>query len=104
MQLVSSAYAVEEARRNLAAGPQRQRLASLLANVGTVPQPPPETVPGYPELPEKDRPIIAAAVAARATHLITGDRKHFGPFFGSRAAGVLVLPPADYLRDRDPAL
>ncbi len=30
-------------------------------------------------LPEKDAPVLAAAVAAGAAFLITGDRKHFGP-------------------------
>lgn len=39
-----------------------------------------------------------AAAAAGATHVLTGDVTHFGPFYGRRAAGVLILPPADYLR------
>jgi hypothetical protein len=51
-------------------------------------------------LPEKDQPILAATVAGRATHLITGDVKHFGEFFGKTLAGVMVLPPAAYLRGR----
>ena len=33
-------------------------------------------------LPAKDRPIFLAAVEAHATHLLTGDRAHFGPYFG----------------------
>jgi hypothetical protein len=37
-------------------------------------------------------------VAAGATHLITGDMRHFGPYFGQRVLGVLVIPPARYLR------
>jgi hypothetical protein len=48
-------------------------------------------------LPEKDAPILLAAVAARATHLITGDLRHFGPLFSKRIAGLIILPPADYL-------
>jgi len=37
---------------------------------------------------------------ARSTHLITGDLRHFGPYFGKKLAGILVLSPADYLRLR----
>jgi hypothetical protein len=49
-------------------------------------------------LPEKDAPIFLAAVAARATHLLTGDLRHFGPYFGRTIGGILILPPATYLR------
>jgi len=37
-------------------------------------------------------------MAAGATHLITGDVRHFGRYFGQRVLGVLVMPPAQYLR------
>ena len=50
-------------------------------------------------LPEKDRPILLAAVRAGATHLITGYFAHFGPYYGKRIGGVLILPPARYLRE-----
>lgn len=50
------------------------------------------------ELPAKDRPIFLSAVTARATHLLTGDRAHFGPYFGLTIAGVRIERPADYLR------
>jgi hypothetical protein len=52
------------------------------------------------QLPEKDWPIVAGALAARATHLITGDLPLFGSHFGKQSFGVLVLPPAAYLRSR----
>jgi len=48
----------------------------------------------------KDVPILLAAIEARATHLITGDMRHFGPHFGKRIEGILVLSPADYLVQR----
>ncbi|HUL34808.1 MAG TPA: hypothetical protein VL128_13055 [Candidatus Eisenbacteria bacterium] len=51
-------------------------------------------------MPEKDRPILAAAIAARAMHLITGDGRHFGAYFGKRVSGVVVMTPAEYLRRR----
>jgi hypothetical protein len=49
-------------------------------------------------LPPDDQVIFLAAMAARATHLLTGDRIHFGPYYGRTIAGVLVLPPSVYLR------
>ena len=48
-------------------------------------------------LPEKDLPILRAAVASGATHLVTGDRKRFGHLFGQKVAGVLVLRPGELL-------
>ena len=47
-------------------------------------------------LPLKDRPILVAAIAAQATHLLTGDFKHFGPLYGKRIHGVLILSPSTY--------
>jgi len=41
-------------------------------------------LPGGIALPEKDRPILLAAIEARATHLITGDKRLFGKYFGKR--------------------
>ena len=42
----------------------------------------------------------AAAIANRATHLITGDRRDFGAYFGKQLGGVLILPPRDYFESR----
>lgn len=90
VEWVTSAYAVEEARRNLA----RQSpvaLAEFLLLVQTL-----HLVAGTVSLPEfglpaKDRPILGAAVAAGCTHLLTGDFKHFGPLFGRKIGGVRVI-------------
>lgn len=99
-ELVMSSYAVEEARRNLDRAEQRADLEELLevVRVSKVLADPAE----HPEikdadLPEKDLPILRAAVASRCTHLVTGDRRHFGHLFGKKVAGVLVLRPADHL-------
>ena len=48
-------------------------------------------------LPAKDRPILAAAVGCRATVLVTGDRRHFGPLLGRRFGGTVVLAPREAL-------
>ena len=96
-ELITSDYAAEEARRTLE--PEAaSRLQELLASVRIVPGVTYSVVPESKELPEKDRPILLAAVAAGATHLLTGDVTHFGPFFGRTISGVTVVTPTTYLR------
>lgn len=99
-ELVTSAYAVEEARRNLSTTEQRADLNELLGAVrvsNLLADPAEHSEIEGSGLPEKDLPILRAALAASATHLITGDRRHFGHLFGEKVAGVLVLRPADYV-------
>jgi len=55
-------------------------------------------LPDGVSLPRKDVPSLLAAIEARATHLLTGDLRHFGSYFGKRVEGILVLPPGEYLR------
>jgi hypothetical protein len=99
-RLVSSLYALEEARRNLARKcPERSaRLEALAAQVLVVPQP--SASPPPLALPEQDVPIFAAARAASASHLLTGDSKHFGPYMNQaeKTEGVLIQTVTDYLR------
>jgi hypothetical protein len=40
---------------------------------------------------------------AQATHLLTGDVRHFGPYFGKTVQGVLVVTAAEYLKLREKA-
>ena len=95
VELLSSGYAVEEARRNLETAVQRGRLTRLLRRVQLV-EPEHFTLPRGVRLPEKDLPILLAAIEGGATHLLTGDWEHFGPYFRQEVAGVLILPPAEY--------
>ncbi len=44
-------------------------------------------------LPEKDRPVLAAAIALRCDALLTEDRRHFGAGFGQRFGGVEIHSP-----------
>ena len=102
-ELVTSAYAVEEARRNLDTGERRSDLGGLLeavrvSNLLADPTAFPEIEASG--LPEKDLPILRAAVASGATYLVTGDRKHFGDLLAEEVAGVLVLRPAELLAMR----
>jgi hypothetical protein len=76
-ELLSSQYAVAEARRNLETPAQRRRLAWLLRRVRLV-EPEHFTLPRGIRLPEKDLPILLAAIDGGATHLLTGDWEHFG--------------------------
>lgn len=89
---VTNAYAIEEARRNL----KLKRFGSvevlnqLLAKVTidnhlytSVPVP----------LKSKDIPILGGAIALGCSHLLTGDERDFGVYFGQTVAGVLVLSP-----------
>lgn len=98
VRLVTSEYAAEEARRNLDSAEQRADLEALLAGLEIVGTPADRRIPSVPKLPDKDRPILLAAIEARATHLLSGDVEHFGPHYGRTVEGVLILPPADFLR------
>jgi predicted nucleic acid-binding protein len=97
--LVSSAHAIEEARRNLTAKhPHRfGDLEALLASIEVSPEPRAATLAwaSAAGLPPKDAPILAAAVDARCHILATGDRTDFGALFGRRMRGTIVMLPAD---------
>lgn len=99
--LVTSSFAVQEARRNLEDPRQKTRLGELLRGmeVGEALMLPPERRGGV-ELPEKDWPILGGAVASGATHLVTGDQRHFGQYFGSQIRGAWIVKPGDYLRGK----
>jgi len=96
--LVSSRYALEEARINLPEA-AHARLDKLAARLVLYEAGPAELVEDI-ILPGKDMPILSAAIIGKATHLITGDWKHFGKYFGKTLSGVLVLPPSVYLKKR----
>jgi uncharacterized protein len=98
--LCTSHYAAEEARLNLSDDVQKDRLARLL-----LPLPFCEAsergLPHGISLPGKDAPILIAAIQAGATHLLTGDVRHFGSYFGKTVEGVLISLPGEYLRHRN---
>lgn len=99
-QLLSSSYAVEEARRNLADRGQLRRLDRLLRAVRLTDRVPDRPLPPGMSLPQKDRPILLGAIGAGATHLVTGDSRHFGRLFGETVAGIVIVTPARYLAQR----
>jgi uncharacterized protein len=101
VRLLSSAYAIEEARRNLTTPEQIGELDNVLANVELVAHSLALHVEAQAAgLPSKDIPILEAAIDGAATHLLTGDKKHFGALYGQTIKGVLIQRPADYLSAR----
>lgn len=97
IEILTSAYAAEEARRNLEDAEARGRLEALLERIRIAPESGEGSLPSGIQIAEKDRPILRSAIAAGVTHLLTGDLKDFGRFFGKRVRGVLIQTPAEYL-------
>lgn len=97
--LCSSRYALEEARINLATEDQRTRLTEL-AEALQLSEAFIRELPRGVSLPDKDMPILLAAIEAGATHLLTGDMRHFGPYLGRKLAGLMVMLPGQYLKTR----
>jgi hypothetical protein len=51
-----------------------------------------DLVVGLP-LPDKDKPVLAAALRHRCSILVTGDQSHFGALYGKPLQGVTVHSP-----------
>ncbi len=98
--LMSSRYAVAEAERNLDTDAQRARLQILAQGMALIDAPDHVALPAGVELVAKDAPILLAAIESRATHLLTGDRTHFGALYGRKIGGVKIMPPATYFKQR----
>lgn len=89
-------YVVEEARRNLVA----KALGGLTALEALLPrlrvseiQHADRALEAALPLPEKDRPVLAAAIRHGCGALVTGDKSHFGPLFGKTIRGVTIHSP-----------
>jgi len=95
-KLVVDGYVLDEAHRNLSSKfhdgvKALDALAAALetanthaGNLGLLAKLP---------LPDKDKPVLLAAIAARCQVLVTGDQTHFGPLYGQRISGVVVHSP-----------
>ncbi len=99
-ELLTSKYALEEAMVNLPEPAQRRRLAGLMESVTLVSESADGRLPTDVDLPPKDRPILTAALRAGASHLVTGDLTHFGPYLGRSVQGMRILTPAALLGRR----
>jgi len=102
-ELVTSGYCLTEARENLV----RKRPEAMsgfskkLALVKIVPgaEPEPWMVQA---LPEKDGPVLAAAIASGAGVLLTGDVRHFGRLMAREDFEPKVLTPSRFIRTYRP--
>ena len=102
--LAADAYVVAEARRNLEAKAGADApvyLQGLLAQMDVRQLSYAEVAHAHSLvgwLPEKDRPVLLAAMAMQCDVLLTGDRTHFGAGYGKTFAGVTVYAPAQLAR------
>jgi len=93
------AYVVAEARRNLEAkGPTAvHTLDALLVHLRVAAARSLSAGAADSDavawLPDKDRPVLAAAIALGCEALVTGDRTHFGPGYGRTFGGVTIHSP-----------
>lgn len=98
-EVVTCSYAIEEARRNISIKfpSSLERFETLLTRLIKVPSRSGQSCPVF--LPEKDRPILEAAIRCTATHLLTGDIRDFGPFMNNATStgGVLIQTVSEFL-------
>ena len=105
--LLTSPLAIIEAERNLEAK-RPAALPALRQNLSAarmVREPAPADVERLtpPELSSKDRPLLAAAIVAGATHFVTGDVADFGRFMNRRAGlSLRVMTPRQFLTEVHP--
>ncbi|MDR7554170.1 MAG: PIN domain-containing protein [Armatimonadota bacterium] len=103
IRLLTSAQAVEEARRNLDSPQQRAELMRLIEQMEVTAAPRRQRELPI-DLPPDDRMVLLAAIEARATHFLTGDVRHFSGYYGMDVQEVRILTPAEYLRLRGEAV
>jgi len=98
-ELYSSAYALEEARRNLERKfPERVAALATIESGLNLSSHGPGT-PRLAGLANKDPPIFQAALGCAATHLLTGDLRDFGPFMNRSAVthGICIQSVGEFL-------
>ncbi len=95
-ELWVDSYVVEEARRNLAAkSPEAVAVLEKLlegmhrADAIRIDR---DLLSELP-VPEKDRPVLAAAIGCECEALVTGDSTHFGALYGRKIRGVAIHSP-----------
>jgi predicted nucleic acid-binding protein len=96
--LVADGYVAVEAQRNIAAKATADAAAYLRALLSRIEVhsvqyiSTPSAASNW--LPEKDRPVLLAAIACKCDVLVTGDRTHFGAGYGKTFEGVKIHSPA----------
>lgn len=95
-RLCADGYVIAEARRNLASKDAAvlTALAALLPHLEVAPSQAAQLpADAFNLLPDKDRPVLAAAIRLGCDALVTGDRTHFGVLYGRPIAGVTIHSP-----------
>lgn len=100
-ELVADDYVTAEARRNIEAKFSEaladfEQVAGVIHKIHSASRAFPYGL--APDLPEKDLPVLAAAIAQRCDILMTGDKTHFGRFYGQTVGGVKIVSPAGVAR------
>ncbi len=96
VELVTSLFALEEARRNLSHD-CLDTLDEIASKTVIVSGTRTGELPDGVQLVDKDIPILLAAIDARCKYLLTGDKRHFDALYGKTISGVIILTPAQYL-------
>ena len=96
--LVADGYVATEARRNIAAkatGDAADYLEALLSSIEVSSVHPGISMDSLADwLPDKDRPVLQAAISLKCDVLVTGDRTHFGLGYEKVFRGVVIYSPA----------
>ena len=92
----ADSYVIEEARRNLAAKAPKgiavlDTLVEKLHFVSPIISHEDSDLINW--LPEKDKPVLQAAIRMRCAALVTGDRTHFNFGYGKSFGGVTIYSP-----------
>ena len=95
--LCADQYVVAEARRNLAAKAAAGSLVELDRLLEKIEIAAASNAAADSRLtswlPEKDRPVLGAAIRMKCDALVTGDVTHFGAGFGRIFGGVAIYSP-----------
>jgi predicted nucleic acid-binding protein len=106
VELITSEYVLIECRRNLPTPDQQERFAGLMRSVRLAEFSTTTEFQELPavmnQLPEKDRPVLTDAIFAHADFLITGDKRHFGQWYGVSLLGIGIEPPSEIIDLLDP--
>ena len=94
-ELIASQYVIEEAKRNLDQQEHLDKLNGYPSKLIIVAEMDP-SIPCPIDLPDKDSPVLMAAIASKADYLLTGDVTHFGKYFGKTIMGVTISTTRDY--------
>lgn len=103
-QLGTSEYAAQEAQRNIrkkilkitgSSFQEEEALDEVLQKVHLISNAEIPVIANHTNVPLKDWPIVEGAIAFGATHLLTGDKDHFGHYQNKKMHGVKIVFAAD---------